>query len=67
MLFRLFILIIQVKQLIRTQKLKKLKKKHITMIISQENGKIFTAKLKHTQLANKDIPNFAKAHILMKK
>ena len=37
------------------------------MIISQENGKIFTAKLKHTQLANKDIPNFVKAHILMKK
>ena len=37
------------------------------MIISQANGKIFTARLKHAQLANKDIPNFVKAHILMKK
>ena len=48
-------------------KIEKIEKKHIIMIISQENGKIFTAKLKHTQLANKDIPNFVKAHILMKK
>ena len=37
------------------------------MIISQANGKIFTARLKHAQLANKDIPNFVKGHILMKK